>query len=240
MAVEVPDGSCIYGGGRPATKVRVDDIIVTEGDGIGGVAAFPVTLSEPARQNVTVWYYTSDGDARAARDYTYRSGSVTIWAGSTQAFIEVPITGDYIDEYDETFYVYLYSATGAVIGDGFGVARINDNDLPPFVSLSEARILEGNFGYQPATFVATLSQPSEKGVYVHFNTLDQSAWNPSDYLAVSDWLYFAAGEYAKPITVLVNGDPYAESSETFKLRIGNPSNATISDDIGIGTIVNDD
>src|SRR5262249_41816645 len=43
-----------------------------------------------------------------------------------------------------------------------------------------------------------------------------------------------------PITVTVNSDTTFEPNETFFVNLTNPTNATISDNQGIGTISNDD
>src|SRR5207247_283772 len=43
-----------------------------------------------------------------------------------------------------------------------------------------------------------------------------------------------------PITVTVNGDTTVEPDETFVVNLSSPTNATITDAQGAGTIVNDD
>ena len=53
-------------------------------------------------------------------------------------------------------------------------------------------------------------------------------------------LTFAAGETAKQVTVLVNGDLLDEINESFFLNLTNPINATLSDAQGLGTITDDD
>jgi hypothetical protein len=45
---------------------------------------------------------------------------------------------------------------------------------------------------------------------------------------------------SQTITVPVLGDVLDEDDETFDVRLENPVNATIADDKGIGTIVDDD
>ena len=53
-------------------------------------------------------------------------------------------------------------------------------------------------------------------------------------------LTFAPGETTKQVTVLVNGDTTFETDEAFSVHLSNAVNATISDAIGTGTILNDD
>src|SRR5437667_5324929 len=45
---------------------------------------------------------------------------------------------------------------------------------------------------------------------------------------------------SQPVAVTVNGDTKFEPNETFFVNLSNPTNATISDNQGAGTIVNDD
>ena len=72
----------------------------------GDVAAvFTVSLSQPVdAEPVSVSYSTSDGSAAASQpDYRARSGSVSFAAGETVQTISIPVVGDTVDEWDETF-----------------------------------------------------------------------------------------------------------------------------------------
>src|SRR5256886_16806290 len=51
---------------------------------------------------------------------------------------------------------------------------------------------------------------------------------------------FAPGVTIQPVTVTVNGDTKFEPNETFFVNLSNPTNATIADGQGQGTILNDD
>jgi hypothetical protein len=53
-------------------------------------------------------------------------------------------------------------------------------------------------------------------------------------------LTFAAGSTTQTITVLVNGDALAEPDETFFVNLSSPTDATLADGQGLGTIRNDD
>ncbi len=61
-----------------------------------------------------------------------------------------------------------------------------------------------------------------------------------DFSATSGPLNFAAGETTKTVTVQVNGDELDEINETYFLNLAAPTNATIADGQGIGTITDDD
>jgi hypothetical protein len=62
----------------------------------------------------------------------------------------------------------------------------------------------------------------------------------SDFVAISGRLTFAPGERIKIVTVTVVGDTVAEPNEVLSLTLSAPTGATIGDDQGSATILNDD
>src|SRR5947208_10463068 len=71
-------------------------------------------------------------------------------------------------------------------------------------------------------------------------TADGKALTGSDYQASSGTLTIPAGQTSGTITVLVNGDRLAEPNETFFVNLNSPTNATIADGQGQGTILDDE
>ncbi len=70
--------------------------------------------------------------------------------------------------------------------------------------------------------------------------LTNQATGGSDYTITNGTLTFNAGETTKTITVPILGDTTDEVTERLKLTLSNPSNATISDSQGVGTIIDND
>ena len=106
----------------------IDDVTVTE----GGQAQFTVSLDKIWTNDVTLTWNTSDGAATDGSDYTGQSGqTLTIAAGQQSATLSVQTTDDSDDENDETFTVTLSDPVNATIGDGDGLATIEDNDDAP-------------------------------------------------------------------------------------------------------------
>lgn len=68
------------------------------------------------------------------------------------------------------------------------------------------------------------------------NVRNGSATAGSDYQAASGTLTIPAGQTSGTITVLVNGDRLGEPNETFVVNLSAPTNATIADGQGVGTI----
>src|SRR5205823_3793590 len=78
-------------------------------------------------------------------------------------------------------------------------------------------------------------------VTVDFATADGTATAAgNDYVSSSGTLTFAAGTGSQTISVPVKGDLLVEPNEIFYVNLSNATNATIADNQGIGTILNDD
>jgi chitinase len=90
------------------------------------------------------------------------------------------------------------------------------------------------------TFAVTLSARGTETIAVAYATGNGTAGGGSDYQAASGALTFAPGETRKTVTVLVKGDRVGEPNETFFVNLSSPTNATIGDGQGVGTIVDDE
>jgi CSLREA domain-containing protein len=111
----------------------------------------------------------------------------------------------------------------------------------PALSINDVSATEGDSGTKSFTFTVTLSGASNQTVTVSYATADGTATTAgSDYVGASNTLTFNPGDLTKPIGVTVNGDLKFEPNETFFVNLSSPTNATISDSQGIGTIINDD
>lgn len=110
----------------PTPSLSVADVTVGEG---AGNAAFVIQLSAASGRPVTVSYATADGTATAGTDYSQRTGSVTIPAGSTTTSVSVPVVDDATVESGEQFLFSLNAPINATIADAQAVATITDNDV---------------------------------------------------------------------------------------------------------------
>src|SRR6185503_13468077 len=114
-----------------------------------------------------------------------------------------------------------------------GAATITNDDAVPSLSISDASVVEGN----PAVFTVSLSSPATSSVTVAFATTDGSALAGSDYVATSGTLTFPAGSTTQTINVTVLADSLSEATESFSVNLSSPTNATIADGLGTGTIL---
>jgi CSLREA domain-containing protein len=111
---------------------------------------------------------------------------------------------------------------------------------PPSLSMGDVSLSEGDSGPQVMSFPVTLSPASNLTVNVNFATANGTATAPSDYVATNSTLSFSPGQTSKTISVTINGDVSFEPNETLTVTLSNPSNATINEALGVGTIQNDD
>jgi hypothetical protein len=93
------------------------------------------------------------------------------------------------------------------------------------------------------TFTLTLSAASGQTVSVSYATANGTATGGTfsgDYTTESGTASIAAGSTTTTVTITVRGDTTREADETFFVNLTNPQNVVISDNQGIGTILNDD
>ena len=121
-----------------------------------------------------------------------------------------------------------------------GVMTFDGMHPLPFLSISDATIVEGNAGSQNLVFKVTLSPSVGQPVTVAYATIPDTATSPSDYSATSGSLTFQPGETQKSLTVQVQGDATPESDERFLVRLSGATGASIFQSDGVGFALNDD
>ncbi len=224
--------------------LSIDSPSVVEGDGGSVNLVFTVTLAPASSSQVTVNYADAGtGTATSGTDYTALAASTTLTfaANETSKTITVSVTGDTINEPDETVIITLSSASGADIVTASGTGTITDNDTPNF-SIDSPSVVEGDNGSVNLTFTVTLNPASYQPVTVDYAQTGGTAISGTDYTAVAaGMLSFAAGTASQTITVSVTGDTMYEASETVIITLSNASSGTnIATASGTGTIANDD
>jgi uncharacterized delta-60 repeat protein len=132
------------------------------------------------------------------------------------------------------------SGLAANTGD-FALARYIPTGPASRVSINDVTRLEGNAGLTSFTFTVALSKPSSETITVSRQTANGTASTPADYTALNPaTITFLPGQTNKTVTVKVKGEVAIEPNETFFVNLSSPTNATIADGQGKGTIQNDD
>ena len=227
-----------------APSLSINSPSVTEGDSSSTNLTFTVKLSAASGKQVTVdWGSGTGGTATAGTDYTAISGgTLTFAAGTTSQTFNVSVTGDALDEADETIVVTLSNAANATIGTATGTGTITDNDDAPSLSINSPSVTEGDSGSTNLTFTVKLSAASGKQVTVDWGSgTGGTATAGTDYTAISGGtLTFAAGTTSQTFNVSVTGDTLDEADETIVVTLSNAANATIGTATGTGTITDND
>jgi hypothetical protein len=221
--------------------ISVANASVTEGNIGDTTLSFDVTLSVASAGTVTVDYTTTDGSATLANgDYDAASDTLTFDPGQTTKTVDVTVHGDTTHETNEGLTLDLSNANGATIADDSGTGTITNDDAAPTFAIDDVSVAEGATGITSLTFTVTKSGATQLGSSVHYATAGGTATAGVDYTGNSGTLSFAPGATSQTVTVLVNGDKVFEANETVDLVLSAPTEGTIADGIGVGTITNDD
>ena len=179
-----------------------------------------------------------DGTENPDGSYEWVTGwrGVSIRTNSDVASGDVVFTHDVWDATGECPIKDVGRLTAEVGSGGSGDTGTPRSNLPA-LEIEDVTVNEGDGN---AVFRVTLSESSGDDVTVRFETLDATAHSGRDYEHASGTLTIDAGTQEKSITVRVLDDDVVERDETFIVTLGNPTNATIRDHRGVGTIISDD
>ncbi|HEX7317620.1 MAG TPA: Calx-beta domain-containing protein [Pyrinomonadaceae bacterium] len=226
----------------PAGQFRFSASTYTAAEA-GGAVTITVTRTGGSDGAVNVNYGTWDGTATAGADYQTASGTLSFADGETSKTFSVTVHDDTTDEFDETVRLLLTPGDGSSSILANASLVINDDDLPPALTVSDLSAPEGDFDTTQFVFHVTLSAPSGKPITA--NVMDASGTAGSgggDLFAYGGpyLLQFAPGETDKAVTILVRGDLEIEPDEDFFVNVSNVVNASAADTQGRGVILNDD
>jgi len=209
-------------------------VAVPEGTSVVGVTVatkvvdFFVKLSNPVDVAFTVEFATGDAadTAAAGSDYTSKTVTVTVPAGSVSVTVPVDLMQDKVVEADEVFSAGLSGLTisaanyPTVTMSGSPRASVTvSNDDSATVTVNNPAADEGS----DVTINVRLSNPVDIAVSVSVATASVTAFTGTDYTDVSTTVTFAAGEQLKSITVSTITDDVVELSEAFVITMSSLS-----------------
>ena len=114
----------------PEPTLSVADASTTEGQTLGGVLTFTVSLSAISGKTVSVTYGTANGSAIGGSDFVITSGSLEFAPGEQSKPVVVVLHPDLVDEPYEHLYLQLASPVNATLSDAQGRGTIVDDDGP--------------------------------------------------------------------------------------------------------------
>ncbi|MBX3748170.1 MAG: hypothetical protein KF833_22910 [Verrucomicrobiae bacterium] len=218
--------------------VTLAERVVVVGGG-GARAMVPVGLSAPLGEAVKLHYETEDGTAVAGTDYLAREGRVVIPAGYTNTVVTVPILARGVVHGEREFRVRL----GPVEGLGFErreATVILAGDEVPGIEAESVAVIEGDEGEVEVRVPLRLTHASAVPVRVRFETVAGTALEGVDYRSASGVVTFPPGNVREEVGVTVLSDRVTERNETFRVRLFEPENATITGQDAVVTILDDD
>ena len=214
-------------------NITVDDPVVAENN---GPMTFTISLDAAAAVPVQVDYATSDNTATAGSDYTAKSGTAVIPAGSTSTTVNVALLDDSTYEGDETLNLDLSGAVNGTISDAQGQGTIQDDDPAPTISVDSPSVGEGG---GTLTFTISIDTAAAVDTSVDYTTNDGTATDGQDYTGQSGTAAITAGSTSTTVDVPVTDDSTYEGDETLTLDLSNPVNGQGTPS-GTGTINEND
>ncbi|MEQ1860602.1 MAG: Calx-beta domain-containing protein [Chthoniobacteraceae bacterium] len=220
------------------------DLSITE----GSLADFQVKprlqLSSYSEKPISVSLATIAGTATAGVDYIVPAdfpATLTFAPGETSKELSYTIVGDSIRESDETFTVVVSNPMNVTISDGGAKITILNDDPIPGLTINSASVVEADSGTSNLVFTVSLLGATDRAVTVNYATAAGTAVSSGslpDFVAASGTLTFAPGDTTRTISVVVNGDTWAEADEAFTVVLAGAANATLLAGTGTGTILN--
>lgn len=220
--------------------LTVENAAVAEGNTGVAPLVFNVRLSPVSGQSVSVNFATAGGSAIAGNDFTNVTGTLLFGPGQTNQSVTAFVTGDFLNEADETILLTLAEPINATLGLTQSVGYIVNDDPLPALLIYDTIVREGNIGTTNAVFRVSLTATSSHTVSVSYDLYGGTAQSPGDYVATSGTLLFLPGSTTGTITVPVKGDTIVENTETFVAHFYSPQHAMLANFQATGFIENDD
>ena len=212
---------------------------VTEGNSGTIGATFDVTLSAPSGRAVSAVYETFEDSASGA-DFVSQAAILDFPAGETSQTVTVQVNGDVLDEANETFDLRLSGPSTRTLGDAEASGRSPTTTRRRhcrWVTSPSPKATREPWR-QPSRWASARSAArtsrSRTPRQMALPSLRPTTRGPAGRST------FPAGDTSRTVTVLVNGDLLDEVDESFLLNLTGPTNATLADGQGAGTITDDD
>ena len=228
--------------GTPTFSIA--DAQVIEGDSGEADLIFTVTLSPGAGFRTQVKMNTSDGTATAGEDYTSLDDKIiTFESGETSKTATVKVTGDEVDEANETLTATLSSdaLTGIEFGRTTATGTITDDDDAPTVTLALSRL---SISESDETAVsATLNSLSSESTTVTVSVEPQAPATSSDYnISTNQVLTIAAGNTSSTGTVTITAvdNDIDAADKTVKVKGAASNTIGVNDPADLSLTIADD
>lgn len=209
-------------GARPPLVPR---IAVTIGDAIADESLsaqlrFPVRLSRPAEDDITIEFDVASITAEANVDFASLENTVTIPAGASFAELALSVIDDQLAEPDEALRIRLTSLAGeGYIASAAAIGLIVDDEPTVDIIPERTDVYEGDGGTQDVRFAVRLSEPASAAIDVAYSLVSDAAGIGSDVTNASGAVTIPTGEIEEYGSVTVVGDTQIENDERFSIVV---------------------
>jgi hypothetical protein len=215
-------------------------LALTSSSGTESSATVNMVVNLSAASGLTVTTpFTLSGTATNGPDYSATASPLTFTTGQTSKNVTLTVSGDTLDEDNETVIVTLGTPVNATLGaTTVHTYTINDDDLPPTIqfALASSSAAEST---ATANLAVNLSAASGRTITAPF-TLSGTATNGPDYSATVSPLTFTNAQTSKNVTLTITNDSLDEDNETVSVSLGTPVNATLGGSTLHTYTINDD
>jgi poly(3-hydroxybutyrate) depolymerase len=190
-----------------------------------GEVEIKVARGDDGDMSASVDYATANGTAIAGQDYTTNAGTIVFAPGEVLQSFAVPLLNDALAEPTKTFRVTLSNPTGGAVLSTPTFVTVTITNTDQVVQFDSTRY----YAREEAEFVqiGVTRGESDSAASVDFTTTDGTARADLDFTGVTNTIPFGAGERSKQISVPLLHDPLKESSETFQVRLSNPTGGDV-------------
>ncbi len=211
-----------------------------------GSVLVTINFVSPVGDDLVVSYYTSNGTALDAEDYSETTGGFTILAGTAAGSrnFSIPIVNDGIGEDwitgagTEIFNVNLDWNKGATNGSDTNVVTVTDDETIGELSINDASAAEGG----SAVFTVTNTIPQDEAFMATFGcalgTAEAVDFDGASCTATA--ASFLVGQTSTSSVVEYDDDNSYEGDESYEITIDGSLDYTIGDGVGAGIIVDND
>ena len=214
---------------------------------------FVVSMDKQSSTNTVVFYTVGTGFtpiATPASDYASLTGSVTIFAGQTNATIDVNVTEDALLEGSEQVRVTLTSLSSdpditiaTATGSKNATVTISDDDTAAVTVTAPGASNEGTSGNTGKTFTVTLNKVNDTPTPI---TLTLGSGGTAsvgvDYTAMPSTVTIGVGASTATFAVSITGDTTVEADEVLAVSVTGSTNSAVTTPSAVAnyTITNDD
>jgi uncharacterized repeat protein (TIGR01451 family) len=218
----------------------VSSVSAIEGNTTNVVVTLTPRLSFALSRPASFDFATTVSGATPGADFMATNGQIVFLPGETSNTLSLVIFPDTLDETNELVSVSVFNPVNLSLNLGQSAVTIIDDDDPPSLAIDDVTITEGNSGTSPAVFPVRLSAAGGLRVQANYFTASGTASSPADFVGTNGVIVLLPGQTNSAIRVAVRGETLNELDESFVVNLATPTNCTLADSQGVGSILNDD